>query len=74
MLNLEDYKLTQLPFESVYYIPDFINKEEEQKLLEQVERAPKTKWVHLSNRSLQQYGGVPRPEGMIAEPMPAVSW
>lgn len=43
---------------------------EEQYLVESVQRAPKPKWTHLSNRSLQNWGGLPHAKGMIQEPLP----
>ncbi|XP_065084898.1 alpha-ketoglutarate-dependent dioxygenase alkB homolog 6 [Ochlerotatus camptorhynchus] len=57
---------------SVYYIPDFITPQEESYLLSQVDKTPKPRWTQLSRRRLINYGGVPHPKGMIAEPMP--SW
>nr|XP_054758427.1 alpha-ketoglutarate-dependent dioxygenase alkB homolog 6-like isoform X2 [Lytechinus pictus] len=32
--------------------------------------APKPKWTQLSNRRLQNWGGLPHPKGMIAEEVP----
>ncbi|MCL4126001.1 UNVERIFIED_CONTAM: hypothetical protein GTU68_045408, partial [Idotea baltica] len=52
------------------YIPNFISEEEEKILLQKVYEAPKPKWVHLSNRRLQNWGGLPHPKGMVAEPLP----
>ncbi|KAI3378359.1 hypothetical protein SNEBB_004611 [Seison nebaliae] len=43
--------------ETAYYIPDFITREEEDYLLRNIENTPKTKWVQLSNRRLQNWGG-----------------
>lgn len=54
------------------YIPNFITSDEEQRILKQVENAPKPKWTQLSHRRLINYGGVPHPNGMIAEEIP--SW
>ena len=44
---------------SLYYIPEFISKEEEAYLLKQVYDAPKPKWTQLSNRRLQNWGKIP---------------
>ncbi|XP_035637740.1 alpha-ketoglutarate-dependent dioxygenase alkB homolog 6 isoform X2 [Oncorhynchus keta] len=55
---------------TVYYIPDFITEDEESQLLQQVYKAPKTKWTQLSNRRLQNWGGLPRPKGMLGEKLP----
>lgn len=56
---------------AVCYIPNFITSHEEAAILSAVQTAPKPKWEQLSNRRLMNYGGVPHPKGMLAEPMPA---
>ena len=61
-LKYKKYKLTSVP-ESVYYIPYFLTKDEEQELLGKVNSAPKPKWKSLSNRRLQNWGGLPHPKG-----------
>ncbi|XP_066281726.1 alpha-ketoglutarate-dependent dioxygenase alkB homolog 6-like [Branchiostoma lanceolatum] len=53
-----------------YYIPDFITEEEESYLLAKVYAAPKPKWTRLSNRRLQNWGGLPHPKGMVVEKLP----
>lgn len=55
---------------SVFYIPSFISKQQEDLILTQIENTPKPKWTQLSNRRLINYGGVPHPNGMIAEELP----
>ncbi|KAK3808297.1 MAG: hypothetical protein J3Q66DRAFT_373867 [Benniella sp.] len=55
---------------SVYYLPDYITREEEQILVDKVLTAPRPKWVHLKNRRLQNWGGIVNEKGMIAEPLP----
>ncbi|KAJ8266059.1 hypothetical protein GJAV_G00125440 [Gymnothorax javanicus] len=67
--GLEHYVVKDAP-PSVYYIPDFITEAEEAYLLQQVYRAPKTKWTQLKNRRLQNWGGLPHPKGMLAEKLP----
>jgi len=52
------------------YIPNFITSEEEQRILSHIERTPKPRWTQLLNRRLVNYGGVPHPNGMIAEEIP----
>ncbi|ESP02873.1 hypothetical protein LOTGIDRAFT_156824 [Lottia gigantea] len=56
--------------DTIIYIPNFISQEEEQKLIDHVYSAPKPKWTHLSNRRLQNWGGLPHPKGMVAEDIP----
>ncbi|XP_022096666.1 alpha-ketoglutarate-dependent dioxygenase alkB homolog 6-like [Acanthaster planci] len=67
--HIEQYRVPKAP-DTVYYIPNFISKEEEKYLTQQVYGAPKPKWKQLSNRRLQNWGGLPHPKGMIAEKLP----
>lgn len=39
-------------------------------ILAHVDNTPKPKWTQLSNRRVINYGGVPHPNGMIAEDLP----
>lgn len=39
-------------------------------IISQVDNTPKPKWTQLSNRRVINYGGVPHPNGMIAEEIP----
>nr|CAD7578426.1 unnamed protein product [Timema californicum] len=55
---------------TVFYVPEFITEEEEKRLIEQVNLAPKPKWTQLAHRRLQNWGGIPHPKGMIAEKIP----
>lgn len=52
------------------YIPNFITSDQEQSILSHIERTPKPRWTQLLNRRLVNYGGVPHPNGMIAEEIP----
>ncbi|KDR15661.1 alpha-ketoglutarate-dependent dioxygenase alkB homolog 6 [Zootermopsis nevadensis] len=67
-MHLEDYLVKAPP--TVYYIPDFITLDEEKRIIEHVNSAPKPKWTQLSHRRLQNWGGIPHPKGMIAEKLP----
>ncbi|XP_036201963.1 alpha-ketoglutarate-dependent dioxygenase alkB homolog 6 isoform X2 [Myotis myotis] len=66
---LEPFRVEQAP-PVIYYVPDFISKEEEEYLLRQVFNAPKPKWTQLSGRKLQNWGGLPHPRGMVPERLP----
>lgn len=66
---LEAFRITQAP-PTVYYFPNFITESEEALLFQQVYSAPKPKWVHLSGRKLQNWGGLPHPRGMLTENLP----
>ncbi|XP_070413500.1 alpha-ketoglutarate-dependent dioxygenase alkB homolog 6 isoform X2 [Equus przewalskii] len=66
---LEPFRVEQAP-PVIYYVPDFISKDEEEYLLRQVFNAPKPKWTQLSGRKLQNWGGLPHPRGMVPERLP----
>ena len=69
MDSWSQYKVLSAPG-TVHYIPNFITEAEETSLLAQVARTPSPRWTQLSNRRLQNWGGLPHPKGMIAEKMP----
>ncbi|XP_033733991.1 alpha-ketoglutarate-dependent dioxygenase alkB homolog 6-like [Pecten maximus] len=69
--ELEVYRVLKAP-PAIYYIPEYVTKEEEESLMKNVYSAPKPKWTQLSNRRLQNWGGLPHPKGMIMEDLP--SW
>jgi hypothetical protein len=46
----------------VIYVPEFISQVEHDLLLRQVNKSPRTKWVQLSGRRLQNWGGLPHPK------------
>nr|CAH7745187.1 unnamed protein product [Callosobruchus chinensis] len=68
-MDIEKYKISGAP-PTLYYIPNFITEDEENHILRCVYSVPKPKWTCLSNRRLQDYGGVPHEKGMIPEPIP----
>ena len=55
-------KLSSLP-DTVYYIPNYLTKDEQEDLWNRVYSAPKPKWKVLKNRRLQNWGGLPDPKG-----------
>lgn len=55
LLGKSDLALFQAP-DTLFYIPNFISEAEEQMLLSQVYKAPRTKWTVLSHRRLQNWG------------------
>jgi len=67
--DVANFLIKEAPL-SAYYIPNFISEAEEQELLSKVYDAPKPKWTTLSNRRLQNWGGLPHPKGMIPDKIP----
>ncbi|CAH4036720.1 unnamed protein product [Pieris brassicae] len=55
---------------TAYYVSQFITEAEEKNILSNVYGVPKPKWTQLSNRRLQNWGGIPHNKGMIAETIP----
>ncbi|XP_024522833.1 alpha-ketoglutarate-dependent dioxygenase alkB homolog 6 [Selaginella moellendorffii] len=58
--------------DSIFYIPDFITAAEQSFLLHQVNSAPSSKWKTLTNRRLQNWGGIVESNGLVPQPLP--SW
>lgn len=69
MDHFSSYKVDECP-PTVYYVPDFITEQEEKYFLDQVYKCPKTKWTVLSNRRLQNWGGIPQAKCTIQELLP----
>lgn len=64
--DLEKYKLT----DEIFYCEDFVTIQEEKALIDEIYKN-KEKWVQLSNRRLQNWGGTPyHGDGMIREDFP----
>ncbi|KAL7741763.1 hypothetical protein ACLKA6_000372 [Drosophila palustris] len=68
-MDFTDFEVRKCP-PTVMYIPNFITSDQEQSILSHIERTPKPRWTQLLNRRLVNYGGVPHPNGMIAEEIP----
>ncbi|KAL0880480.1 hypothetical protein ABMA27_002890 [Loxostege sticticalis] len=69
--NINSFKVSNIP-PSAFYISEFVSTAEENAILSNIYSAPKPKWTQLSNRRLQNWGGIPHSKGMIAETIP--SW
>ncbi|KAL4709688.1 hypothetical protein ACJJTC_007419 [Scirpophaga incertulas] len=67
--NILDYKISNMD-SSAFYVPEYVSNEEESNIMSSVYAAPKPKWTQLSNRRLQNWGGIPHVKGMIAETIP----
>ncbi|XP_050677960.1 alpha-ketoglutarate-dependent dioxygenase alkB homolog 6 [Leptidea sinapis] len=68
-LKLKEFQVQSVE-PTAYYIPDFVTVDEEKNLLSKLYEVPKPKWTQLSNRRLQNWGGIPHKNGMIAEQIP----
>ena len=58
-MNYSDFEVTGLPIRSCYYLPNFVSSSEAEYLLSSINNQPKTRWVNLSNRRLQNWGVKP---------------
>ncbi|XP_034829479.1 alpha-ketoglutarate-dependent dioxygenase alkB homolog 6 [Maniola hyperantus] len=67
--SVVNYRVTNAE-PTAYYVSEFISQEEEKYILSNIYASPKPKWTQLSNRRLQNWGGVPHNKGMIAEEIP----
>ncbi|XP_023935683.2 alpha-ketoglutarate-dependent dioxygenase alkB homolog 6 [Bicyclus anynana] len=67
--SIENCKIINID-PTAYYISDFITEEDEKYIISNIYAAPKPKWTQLSNRRLQNWGGLPHNRGMIAEEIP----
>ncbi|XP_068617298.1 alpha-ketoglutarate-dependent dioxygenase alkB homolog 6 [Battus philenor] len=69
--SIQNYSVTNVE-PTAYYISEFLSPKEESNILSNIYSSPKPKWTQLSNRRLQNWGGIPHSKGMIAETIP--SW
>ncbi|XP_028177874.1 alpha-ketoglutarate-dependent dioxygenase alkB homolog 6 [Ostrinia furnacalis] len=67
--NIETFRVSNIP-PSAFYVSEFVSAAEESGILSNIYSAPKPKWTQLSNRRLQNWGGIPHAKGMIAETIP----
>ncbi|EAL63180.1 hypothetical protein DDB_G0288517 [Dictyostelium discoideum AX4] len=69
IIKLKQYKFGSI--DSIFYIEDFINKQEEETILSNVyNKENESKWTQLKKRRLQNWGGNPISSGMIEEEIP----
>ena len=47
---------------TAFYANRFIDEEREKCLIREIDKTPKIRWTQLSNRRLQNWGGVPHPK------------
>ena len=71
--SLASYSIGKVP--SQYFLSEFVTEKEEEALIRSIEGSPRTKWTNLSNRSLQNWGGIPggrlgKDGPMLEEPLP----
>ncbi|EMD30909.1 hypothetical protein CERSUDRAFT_163644 [Gelatoporia subvermispora B] len=67
--DLKSFQVTDA--DEVFYLPDFVTKEEEEILLRKITESPLPKWKQLSKRRLQIWGGdMTTKRLLIPQPMP----
>ncbi|XAR66499.1 tRNA (carboxymethyluridine(34)-5-O)-methyltransferase [Bertholletia excelsa] len=66
--NLSNFVVGSVP--TLFYIPDFITDTEQNELLNNIYRAPVSKWKTLKNRRLQNWGGVVHEKGLLPQELP----
>ncbi|KAI1979569.1 hypothetical protein LOZ53_001812 [Ophidiomyces ophidiicola] len=69
-VTLEQFRIQSLP-KNIYYIPEFISPEEEERLLSKVTSVPLPRWTHLSRRRLQTWPSALTKSNILLEsPLP----
>ncbi|KAA0025211.1 hypothetical protein IC582_018724 [Cucumis melo] len=66
--GLNRFKVGHLP--TVFYIPNFISHDHETALLDNIYKAPVSKWKSLKNRRLQNWGGIVHEKGLLPQDLP----
>ncbi|KAI8049516.1 hypothetical protein BDF22DRAFT_746120 [Syncephalis plumigaleata] len=70
---MEVYRLSMLPMDAAYYIPNFITEQEEQQLLKQtftkLGQVLET-FIERVKNTITATGGIPDQRGMLVEPLP----
>lgn len=66
--ELNHFKVGHLP--TVFYIPNFISHDDETMLLDNIYKAPASKWKSLKNRRLQNWGGIVHEKGLLPQELP----
>ncbi|KAI5075231.1 hypothetical protein GOP47_0009307 [Adiantum capillus-veneris] len=66
--ELEMYRVGTLP--TIFYIPDYLSRQDQLRLLNQVNTGSSTKWKSLKNRRLQNWGGVVHEKGLLPQQLP----
>ena len=61
-MDIEEFRVQGLPAGTAFYVPDFLSQADQDYVLAQVGKTSKVKWTQLSNRRLQNWGGVPQPK------------
>ncbi|GAD97775.1 conserved hypothetical protein [Paecilomyces variotii No. 5] len=70
MTALEATRIASLP-EDAYYIPNFINEAEEERLLQKITTVPLPRWTQLSHRRLQTWpSALSKSNILLASPLP----
>lgn len=68
---LQELPVLDGPVADLYYLPDFLNEDEALALEHAILATPQCEWLTLPKRRLLNLGGVPHPDGVIAETLPA---